>query len=782
MKCQKCGHINEMSAQFCGNCGSKLIAEQPTSSSRLSRKKILILLGIIIGIFVILLIGFMLNKKGNFKDPFADINELPSIETENTTNMHKEVNSFAKNIENEYKRGRITSDEYIIQLAYSVFEQNKLSSKYKKMELDFNEPNELFERAGAMVDKLSPETLAYIFEKYTLGDVQWNIDDKASISGTANSLQKYETIPLVSEAANVSKLDQVTLSESGNFLVYYTKEGANAITDADAKKIASFLESTVSFYKTKYGFDYKFSAQYDFESDTSLIKANPKTSKGKAERLLAKNNIDPKHLDTAMPVFIIDTDAENTGALGYYVSPIAEFAKIVLKIMDVFDDMGTQMDNVMTTYSFPFFVVSSSLNDFDDTKIVLAHELFHHYQKYICGDGEYSKCTSGNFTEETTADLAASQAAGVNKMGTAINGHAAMYIADVDSSMDQIGFKEYGEAGLGYGAFVFATNYASSVNNGSDIVFNSMKKAEPLKYLYENAGGKYKNILLTTAEKNLTLDYKNKLLIANEDGKVLYPTNYKNIKNQNNVETNSINYSSMHYYYVRPQEYNQTAQLTFSSKATNLSLQLFVKEKNSYKLLYTQDLNKEFTLNIKDFYNYPEIAFAIINTDISGVSSYSYEVNNKGTKTPTVTADSLKLTKFEDTLENSSSFVCHMIEEDEEYKTVTQINISFDKKSKIADMYFKATIQMKDYNPDDPAYAIAQKFVSGLLHTMQLTMEEQFKNFKVITEEGTDKYSVTFKITKNFYEALKNSIELTGEDKMSIASSLQKEGFTCSYK
>lgn len=39
-----------------------------------------------------------------------------------------------------------------------------------------------------------------------------------------------------------------------------------------------------------------------------------------------------------------------------------------------------------------------------------------------------------------------------------------------------------------------------------------------------------------------------------------------------------------------------------------------------------------------------------------------------------------------------------------------------------------------------------------------------------------------FKITKNFYETLKNSIELTGEDKMSIAFSLQKEGFTCSYK
>lgn len=56
---------------------------------------------------------------------------------------------------------------------------------------------------------------------------------------------------------------------------------------------------------------------------------------------------------------------------------------------------------------------------------------------------------------------------------------------------------------------------------------------------------------------------------------------------------------------------------------------------------------------------------------------------------------------------------------------------------------------------------------------MQQTYEEEFKHFKVITEEGTDKYSVTFKITKNYYEALSNSINLGGDDKYIIVKSIQ---------
>ena len=97
-------------------------------------------------------------------------------------------------------------------------------------------------------------------------------------------------------------------------------------------------------------------------------------------------------------------------------------------------------------------------------------------------------------------------------------------------------------------------------------------------------------------------------------------------------------------------------------------------------------------------------------------------------------------------------------------------------------MYFKGTIQLKNYNPDDPSFKIAQKVVSGLLYVMQKTYEEQFQYFKVITTEGEDKYSVTFKITKDFYEALNNSFELSSENKYEIVKELKSTGYTCSFE
>lgn len=786
MKCNNCNSEIVDNADFCGNCGNKIVKEQslPTNELKVpikekNNKTLFIILGIIGVIIIVIVLFLIINKNSKFNDPFENIDNLTSTDALDYTKEYEMVNSFVKNIDDDYKEGNLSSDEYIMQLAYSIYDTNNLNSKYKSNTLDFNHPSELLKKVSLMVDELSDDTLLYVFEKVTLSDVKWEVEDDP-VSTTSNKNQ-YELMPLVSQDSDLSKLDNVVLSSNNNFLVYYTKEGKNAITDNEAKKIADFLETVVSSYKTKFGLDYNYQAQYEIGSSGSLLTCPTLSAKGNACRLLKKNNIDIKYLQTAMPVFIIDTDVETTNALGYYVPPIGGLAEIVLKISDIFDDMGTRIDNAMTTYSFPFFVVSSSLENFDDTKIILAHELFHHYQKYICGNGSYGECVSGNFTLETTADYASASVSQVNIMETAINRHAGIFVKDSDSSIDKIGYKYYGEEGTGYGAFVFAYNYASLVNNGEKYLFDSMKTTEALKYLYENSNGKYKDVLLTTAKKTLTLDYDNKLLIGNESGKILYPANYMKIRKENNKQSNKINYSSMHYYYINPQNYVQGTQLYFNGNNNDLTLLLFVQENHAYKYLYTHTLNNEFVINIDDFSNYNEVAIAVVNSQIAETLTYSYEINNNGNKRPTVTAKSLGLTTLEETINKYSSFICHKVEDDDEYKTVTQISLSFDGKDKITEMYFKGTIQMKNYDPNSPAFPIAQKIVSGLLYAMQQTYENHFKHFKVITEEGTDKYSVTFKITKNYYEAL-NSMNLKNEDKYSIVKSIQSEGFACRYE
>lgn len=776
MKCSKCNFENVAEAQFCANCGNNLAKKKTVFSN----KKVLLGCGVL-GVFLIVIIVVIVlnNQNDSFTDPFESVDDIVITDTiDDTTKEYEMVNSFVKNIESDYNKGLITTDEYIEQLAYSIFDKNLLDYKYSSLNLDFNKPSELFAKAFANYEELSDETLLYVFEKYTLADVTWEVEEATTSS---NNSSNYQVTPLVSPNADVSKLDNVVMSSNNNFLVYYTEDGANAITSSEAEKIADFLEEVVVAYEEEFGLEYNYRSEYSFFFDEGANSCEAGNSLGNACRLLRKNNIDPMYLNTAMPVYIIDTNSSETNALGYYVPPFGTLAEVVLKISDITKDLGTVIDNIISTYTSPFFVVSSSLDDFDDTKIILAHELFHHYQNYICGDGSYSECSSSNFTTETNADFAASTILDIKSTKTAINGHSSIFVSDITSSLDKVGFEEYGDTGIGYGAFVFAHNYASLVPDGANKLFESMKYEDTLKYLYDNSSGKYKDALLETAEKTLTLDYDNKLLIASQKGKILFPSNYEDIPRTDYSKTNRTNYSSMHYYYLDPEDYEESASLTFTGNSDDLTLLLFIRENNAYEYLYTYTLNEDFTINIDDFSNYQEIAIAIVNSSITSSLSYYLEIDNSGAKIPTVTAEDLGLISLKDIVDDYSSFVCYTVQEDEEYNSITQIKIDFNDANNITDLYVKATLKLNDYNPDNPAFAIAQKVADAALYAVQKMYEEQFKHFKIITKSEEDKYSVTFKITDDFYEALNNSLSINSEDKYSIIKDIQSEGYICKY-
>ena len=380
MKCNNCGFENKNEGEYCGNCGNRLITNKELNDNnrqfqnlkplkRKDIKKIFVMLGILLGITITIVL--IINQLNKFKDPFDDIDDLNIVDITSSKKGFDESNSFTKKIEEDYKNGVLSKDEYIMQLAYSIYDTSKINNKYKLAKLNFNEPTELFEKFEGMINELSDDTIKYIFEKYTLSNVKWNVEKKSKTTATSNDLLNgifdYKVKALDSKDADVSKLDHVKLSSNGNFLIYYTKEGINAITDSDAEKISKFLEAAVSGYKSKYNLDFKYDAQL---SESVLGTVNEVISFGlfsqsttKASQLLKNNNIDTKYLKTAMPVYIIDTDVENTSALGYYVAPIGGFAETILRVYNIFGNNGVKVDNMLTTYSFPFFVVSSSLND-----------------------------------------------------------------------------------------------------------------------------------------------------------------------------------------------------------------------------------------------------------------------------------------------------------------------------------------------------------------------------------------------------------------------------------
>lgn len=785
VKCAKCGFENTKDSQFCGNCGFSQKPKEIKQREGKNKKTIFILLGIIMILIVTVVAVVILNKDSKFEDPFEDVDDIIFNDIVNSTREYEHGDSLSSSLEKEFKENKITADEYIIQLAYSIYDYDKLGTKYKDLEIGTPNPTVLFKKAGELSDIISVDTAKYILEKYILSDVVWDVEEDANSSGMSNNTDKdYKVMPLVSNKTNLSKLNRAVLSSNGNFIIYYTTSGSNAITDSDANEIAKVLENVVTSYEKKFGLKFQYNPNLQegvWGTLTEVLSFGglPQATT-KAQKVLKKYNIDTKYLDTAMPVFIIDTDVENTNALGYYVQDSSLWNGFTKLIIKVFGESDAQMDSILTTYAFPFFVVSSSLDSFDNTKIVLAHELFHHYQQYICGDGSYGDCASGLFTTETTANFAAVQNLDVNKVGTSINNHATWYVSEVSSSIDKVGLEVHGEDSLGYGAFVFASNYDEVVKDGYNHLFQSMKYENPLKYLYDNSGGNYKKSMLLTAERNLTLDYNNKLLIPESDGVIYYPENYIELKNY--MEIITIDYSSMQYFYVNPNKFNDKDQIYFTNGQNSpLTLLLFVKEDGKYRCLYTHDLSNEFVINIKEFAYYEEVAFSIVNSSITGQATYITGVNDKLNKNVTVTAKDLGLKTIEDLLDKDS-FTCYSVEEDEDWYNVYQIKVGFNSKDKINQMYFKGTYKIKDYEENSLAFGIAQKVVSGLLRTFEQTYKQYFKNVKTIIYEGTDEYSVTFKITKNYYDALTSIVSNDSKDKLEIIKAIQNEGFVCEYK
>lgn len=728
------------------------------------RKRLFIILGIV----AVCLLIFKINKSKGFKDPFEDVDDLIQNST-TVTAKKEEKDSFSEKIEEDYKSGKLSDDQYILQYAYLLFDSDKVDSKYKSLDYSSYDFTTFIEKYKGMYTKLDDETKKYIFNKLTLDGVKWGVEEDPEIENMSSSNSDYE-VRFMTNDSDIAVLDHVKLSKNGNFLIYYTTSGRSAITDNEANKIANSLEENVSGYKSKFNLDYKYDIQYDWISAGALSRCPLGSPKSKACSLLKKNGIDLKYIDTAMPVYVIDAPSDLGGFYAPYFTGIEQ---IFVEATSLFEDLNVGLDSAIATYAFPFFVVNSKLEDFDDFKVIGAHELFHHYQHYVCGNGKYGDCKSGSFTVEAGANFASVSVNNINRIDTAINGHSACFSRRIETSLNN--------SCEGYGGYVFLYNYSNIVDNGSKHILESLKYDNALYYLSDNSSGKYKDVLVDTAIKNLTLDYSNKLVVPYEDGNIVYPSAHNTIGYNNTKLSNSLNYSSMHYYYIEPKKYGERAQISFSGSSSDLTLLLFVKEGSSYKHLYTQTLNGEFTILVDDFNNFDEVAFALVNSKTNETLRYYYELDNNGTKVPTVTAESLNLKKIERKIDDFSSFSCYKVEDNSSHSVVTQIKLSFSKKDKINDMYFKGTIRLKNYDANDPAYKTAKNIVSGLFKLMQIAYEEQFKYFKVMTEEQDDRYMITFKITKNYYDALNNSLKINGQTKYDIVREIEAEGFTCNY-
>ena len=563
-------------------------------------------------------------------------------------------------------------------------------------------------------------------------------------------------------------------------MIYYTVEGESKVSEETVNSYAAFLEDLIKNYKKSYGLDFKFEP-YNGSWDPGVM--NGFTQLDRVANLLKNNDIDPKYLDTAMPVYLINLDDIGVPAFythaprgniyaragaGYWAASWSEGADIVSR---------NQATTMGTTYTFPYISINSAEEDIDNAKALAAHELFHHYQDYICGEGKYGNCKSGLFTTETTANVGSIHNSGINKVGTTIGQHAA-YVARnklYENSIDKV----YS----GYGAYQFGYNYTKMVPDGTNKTWESMKTTEPLKYLYDNSNGKYKDVLLTTAEKNLTLDYDKKMLlpyIIDYPWKPIYQTAHSDI-NVNQVE--KINYSSMHYYYAKPSELSNTKTFfkALKEKTSELTLLFFINEDGTrYKKVYSQPLDKEFVIKYSDWLDYEELAFAIVETSIDNNDAYySIDTNPTLKYEATVTPESLGLKKPDQSKRRTHSIMCYQVEDDDMFKEVYQVLVNLDKDEKINNMMMKGTLQIKNYDENSAAYKLAKNAASGVIYGIKLTYKSKLKYVKMKTYDKGDTYSILFNVTKNYDEAFKGSFNITPNGRQSIIEAIEAQGFVC---
>lgn len=788
----------------------------------INKKLLFIIIGALIAIItVVVIIIIVVNKKSedskSFKDPFIgfsaegfeEISGGSSLASKYKDIDYQTIIQKGDQLKQDLDDGTITPNEYIKQLAYKVYGDKKLVSKYKNSDIYFPDMESFYSEVLKYSDKIEPDVAVYILKKIYLMDYKLESDNNKQLS---NQGSDYKVTELKNtNDSTIYTLNKVRLSKDGHFLIYYATRGNVAVTEKYVDSVDKSLELGVKKYEELYKVPFK----YEYHPNLSPLGITPVNEDIhlKAATLLTINGISTDYIFKAMPVYIIETgdnilgqyvkfDNSYNDAMNQLISTASKMITIGCTnpvnnsvkdfCLDIFGDGTSSHAMAATTYSFPYFNIDYNLNEQSSIDFVTLHELFHHYQRYICGNGEYKECASKLFTMETSANIAAIHAKSLDY--SIINNHyVSYYLPDVERSIDKVGLTVGGDTTLGYGAYVFAYNYINIVPDGFKKFNNSINKLTPILYLYNEAGDKYKDVMMTLAEKNLTHDYdKIALLPLNDKNNLVNPPAHLRINPSTSDYSNkeTISYSSIHYYYIdNVNQFNGKQQLSFNSDSKDVSLILFGKVNGQYKVLHKHDFSSEFTINISDFKDCSSLAIAIVDYNSRNFDNYTIEYKNEGNKTATIgTIDEHK--KIDDKksgigvteaeLVRAKAIYCKKNEPNSTSMTQTsEVLVNYKDSTKIKDMYVKETLDINGLDVSSPTYNLAKQLLDASFQGIEQLFNLYFKQAKTIYEKKETKYSLTVKIPQNYFDNLGDVYNFEGNRKIDIVNGLTEEGFTC---
>lgn len=493
-----------------------------------------------------------------------------------------------------FENGELSVDAYVMQMAYSMYEPDKLDpSNRSDNKTDF--PPDIAGLFSQYIDELSDETIEYVANKLLLTDVGIHTD--ASNNPTA---PKQGFLPFVTHAHasnyDVTVLNKAYLSPSGEFLFWYTDTGKSSVDDKVVQELAYTVDSIVAEIEDL------LDIQWDYKCSVINIHSYIKA-------VVNQCGIDKEVITKAMPVYIYEPSDDGSAFAWYckdntwYEKELIKLVKPVVKLLD-----ENLLKEYGTVYSLPYIVIkTSSITDTENLNTIFAHELTHHFQRIYYDDKSHN---ASGYTSETVANFTAASVARNTGTDTAINGHANMYVQSADHWLSSM---ELSSTTAGYAEYVWAKSYADIIDNGVQYLKESLLQKDPYEFLCEKAGDSYYHVLEDLAARNITKAYQQKGFVS-----TIYPPESGRINPYLDTIKGSFYANCFDYYYLDGKTYGNfgTKLLLNNTGKTRIFVEVIGRENDTYTIIDTLYCEPEKDVMLVDFAEelpsqYDEIILAV---------------------------------------------------------------------------------------------------------------------------------------------------------------------------
>lgn len=438
-------------------------------------------------------------------------------------------------------------------------------------------------------------------------NVDFGLDASSNVSTSRNKLFFANSYAY---SSTVTILNKARLSGENNFIIFYTDNGDDAITDSQADKLADMLEEVVSGYSSNLGLGYEYESLPN--NDSSLAKMR---------EVLEGSGIDTNIIDSAMPIYVVDPYKNGSNILASYAGRRFkdQGVSILMKIGALFGEETAKLYD--TTPSYPFINVLPKNIASEDLPVVVAHELGHHYSA-VYNQNTYGETGSDdNFIDETTPNWMAINVLPGQPSSNVINAnhYNAIYLGAVSDTISEI--SDQGELD-GYPAVAFLENYYRIVPDAESIIMDATYYGDALNYLFDHAGTEnFRKVMTSLAEKNLTGDYDGKLTnLATPKGRVVLCTDVC-------TREYEINPASIQYSYFSAADFDNVI-IKFESKENEISASLLGKKglRDDWEIIKSGSSEIEFGINNSSVKDYEAFALAVSDYSITDVGSYTIKI------------------------------------------------------------------------------------------------------------------------------------------------------------